>query len=101
MAQPIDDIWIQLGCKQMDLYEKDSEAYRKCLVYGSSIRSILKSVYVSIIKFKLADPIEELPSDEKEILWKEALDLGRDSLNQEGLIDLVKSLYVIKCFLTK
>lgn len=93
---PIDDIWIQLGIKQMDIFDQNNEAYMSMLVNGTSLVSIWKVVYERAIALKVLTPLDETPSDYKRLLWREAYDLSKGKLNKEEMSSLCRALYTMK-----
>lgn len=100
-GQALNDEWIQLGCKQADLYEQNPVAYVSVLVKDGALRNIMARVYVSVLKWKLELPMEQLPEVEKRKLWQAATAEAAGRINQEECIKLAKALYTINCFLNQ
>lgn len=99
---PENDLWLQFGARQMEVFEKDNIAFVNVLVFGSGLRKSMNEVYRAIVKYKIAPKIEDVSLSEKEKLWLRANAVAeKGSLDKEQLIELSKALYVIECFQTK
>lgn len=99
--EAIDDEWIQMGCKQMELYDHNPTAYTSLLAKSFPLREIMCRVYVSALKWKLADPLEKLPEAERRRIWDAAKAEAGGRINNEECIKLAKALYTINCFLNQ
>lgn len=99
MTDPTENMWIKLGCLQMDIFEKDSITYFDMLVTSLNQRVIMYMCYFVSVRMKLVVPLEDLPETEKRELWDRAKELAADRLDNEQTIRLSKCLYTIQCFL--
>ena len=98
MSQVKDDSWIIVGIKQMDVLDKDPVTYMNCLVAHPTLREIWRMVYTRAVMQKMLTPIEKVPVEVKEQLWKEAKEIASGLLNHEETVTLSKALLTIKCF---
>lgn len=92
------DPWLQLGIKQMDVFDSDPVVYMNCLVAHPVLREIWRMVYMRAVVLKMLVPIEKIPVEVKTQLWEEAKEIAGGLLNQEETIVLSKALLTIKCF---
>lgn len=95
------DPWLQLGIKQMDLFDNNPVVYMNCLVAHPTLREIWRMVYVRAVLKNMLTPIEQVPVDIKNQLWTEAKEISTGLLNHEETIILSKALLTIKCFAGK
>lgn len=99
--QALNNQWIQLGCRQMELYEQNPTAYTSVLVKCQSLRDLMCAVYDNAIYFKLELPLEQLPEPGRRKIWESAKAEGMGKINNEECIKLAKALYTINCFLNQ
>jgi len=95
------DPWLQLGIKQMDVFDSDPVVYMNCLVAHPVLREIWRMVYVRSVMKKMLTPIEQVPVEVKNQLRAEAKEIGAGLLNHEETIVLSKALLTIKVFAGK
>lgn len=101
MKDVVNDNWIILGIKQMDVFDQDPEVYMNCLVAHSTLREIWRMVYTRAVITKELTPIEKVPVELKAKLWQEAKDIAGGLLSHEETVTLSKALLTIKCFAGK
>lgn len=94
------DMWIELGYKQAKMCNENSPSYINCLVTGAGIRMIMVTVYNVLIATKKVTQIENLPLDEKNLLWGQTKEFADNNLNLQETIKLSKCLYAIEFLLT-
>lgn len=99
MTDPTENMWIKLGCLQMDVFEANSEAYMNLLITGLTQKVIMLMCYFVSVRMKLILPMEQLPESEKRELWERAKEIASGRLDHNQTIELSKCLYTISCFL--
>lgn len=101
MSQLNEDMWLMLGAKQMDVFDRDPVTYMNCLVAHSTLREIWRMVYTRAVITKELTPIENIPVNIKAQLWEEAKEIAGGLLNHDECVTLSKALLTIKCFAGK
>lgn len=64
-----------------------------CLKKFSTVREVLKTVYLILVSEKTISPIDDLELEEKEMLWEK---VKGEKLNIEQKKDVCKAIYVIQ-----
>lgn len=95
------DPWLQLGIKQMEVFDQNNEVYMQCLVAQPTLREIWRMVYTRAVIGKLLTPIEKVPMEVKTQLWTEAKEIAAGLLNHDETVTLSKALLTIKVFAGK
>lgn len=99
-TKSLNQLFYELGKKQIELLHQDNCAYIECLVVCDSSREVMHTVYKSLISMKLIPKIEALPLQDKNVLWEQAKEFSKDRLDKNKTIVLSKSLYAIEYYLS-
>lgn len=94
------EMWIDIGYKQAKMCNEDSVNYINCLVKGRGMRLIMEMVYKALVTAKKINKIEEIPLEEKIILWEQTKDFAVGELNLSETIKLSKCLFALEYLLT-
>lgn len=92
--------WIEIGYKQVAMCNENSPIYISSLVNCIGMRMVMVTVYNSLVLKKKIEKIEDLPLEEKNILWKQTKEFAKDSLSLIETIRLSKALYALEYLLT-
>lgn len=87
---------LDLAKKQLFLFELDNVSYMRALVRGEAMREIMRDGYATLVYQKKLTAIENLPIEEKNILWLTAKDFAKDTLPKEKIVDLCKAFYCLE-----
>lgn len=94
-------MFVELGEMFADDFEKDNVAFCNGLTAGKVAMSVLESCYKVLVSKKKIKKIEDLPRNEREIIWNTAKEFANGRLkNNEQMITLCKSIYAVEYFLT-
>lgn len=84
----------------VDEFEKNNELWMRMIVESKPMRFLILQVYLAFGNCKNDFiTIDKLPEKQKREIWETAKEFGGNVLNEKGLIDFSRCLYMLETLL--